>query len=77
VGSANGGRTAAVLYSFTSTCHRLEMDPWVYLQDVLTRLPQLPPDGLAELLPDRWKAARQAAAEVAQATSHLSVPDPE
>jgi transposase len=77
VGSANGGRTAAVLYSFTSTCHRLEMDPWVYLQDVLTRLPELPPDQLTELLPHRWKAAHQAAAEVAQATSHLSVPDPE
>jgi transposase len=77
VGSANGGRTAAVLYSFTSTCDRLEMDPWVYLQDVLTRLPELPPDQLIELRPDRWKAARQAAAEVAQATSQLSVPDPE
>jgi transposase len=79
VGSANGGRTAAVLYSFTSTCHRLEMDPWVYLQDVLTRLPELPPDKLTELLPDRWKAARQAAAEAApaQANSHVSVPDPE
>ena len=79
VGSANGGRTAAVLYSFTSTCHRLQMDPWVYLQDVLTRLPELPPDQLTELLPDRWKAARQAAADAAQAqaSSQVSVPDPE
>ena len=76
VGSANGGRTAAVLYSFTSTCNRLEIDPWVYLQDVLTRLPALPPDKLSELLPDRWRAARQAAAEAAQATSSASVPDP-
>jgi transposase len=78
-GSANGGRTAAVLYSFTSTCRRLEMDPWVYLQDVLTRLPELPPDKLTDLLPDRWKAARQAAAEAAQAQadSGVSVPDPE
>src|SRR5437660_12648580 len=32
VGSANGGRTAAVLFSFTSTCHRLKRDPWAYLQ---------------------------------------------
>jgi len=78
-GSANGGRTAAVLYSFTSTCNRLEIDPWVYLQDVLTRLPELPPDQLTDLLPDRWKAARQAAAEAAQAQadSGVSVPDPE
>src|SRR3954470_12811355 len=39
VGSANGGRTAAVLYSFTSTCQRLEVEPWAYLKDVLSRLP--------------------------------------
>ena len=79
VGSAHGGRTAAVLYSFTSTCHRLEIDPWAYLQDVLTRLPELPPDKLTDLLPDRWKAARQAVVEAAQAQneSHASVPDPE
>jgi transposase len=78
-GAESGGRTAAVLYSFTSTCRRLEIDPWVYLQDVLTRLPELPPDQLSDLLPDRWKIARQAAAEAAQAQadSGVSVPDPE
>jgi transposase len=61
VGSANGGRTAAVLFSFTSTCHRLGIEPWAYLQDVLTRLPQISVEHLAELLPDRWQAARQQA----------------
>jgi transposase len=74
VGSANGGRTAAVLYSFTSTCHRLEIDPWAYLQDVMTRLPELPPAKLPDLMPDRWKAARQAATEAAQVNSGESVP---
>jgi transposase len=58
VGSAKGGRTAAVLYSFTSTCQRLGVEPWAYLQDVLTRLPQTPAAGLADLLPDRWQTAR-------------------
>jgi transposase len=58
VGSDNGGRTAAVLFSFTSTCHRLGIDSWAYLQDVLTRLPSLPADRLDELLPDRWQADR-------------------
>ena len=46
VGSDNGGRTAAVLFSFTSTCHRLGVEPWAYLQDVLTRLPTTPADRL-------------------------------
>ena len=62
VGSDNGGRTAAVLFSFTSTCHRLGVEPWAYLKDVLTRLPTTPADRLAELLPDRWQAARPPAA---------------
>jgi transposase len=58
VGSANGGRTAAVLFSFTSTCHRLGVEPWAYLQDVLTRLPRTSAERLADLLPDRWQATR-------------------
>jgi transposase len=58
VGSDKGGETAAILFSFTSTCHRLGVEPWAYLQDVLTRLPTLPPERLPELLPDRWQAAR-------------------
>jgi transposase len=62
VGSAQGGRTAAVLYSFTSTCHRLHIEPWAYLRDVLARLPALPTADLAALLPDRWQASRAAAA---------------
>jgi transposase len=73
VGSEKGGRTAAVLYSFTSTCNRLKMDPWVYLQDVLTRLPATPADQLAALLPDRWQAARQAAAAAASAIGSVPV----
>jgi transposase len=59
VGSANGGRTAAVLFSFTSTCYRLKIEPWAYLQDVLSRLPTTAPEQLAKLLPDRWQAVSQ------------------
>jgi hypothetical protein len=59
VGSATGGRTAAVLISVTSTCQRLGIDPWAYLQDVLTCLPAMPAEERPTLLPDRWQAARQ------------------
>jgi transposase len=76
VGSDKGGRTAAVLFSFASTCHRLGVEPWAYLQDVLTRLPGLPPHGLAELLPDRWQAARQAAAPRSAAPSSAAASTP-
>lgn len=59
VGSPQGGQTAAVLISFTSTCDRLGVEPWAYLQDVLTRLPTTTGGELSALLPDRWQAARQ------------------
>jgi transposase len=60
VGSPRGGQTAAVLMSFTSTCQRLGVEPWAYLQDVLTHLPSLSSQPLTEWLPDRWEAARRA-----------------
>jgi len=58
IGSPQGGEMAAVMMSFTSTCKRLDVEPWAYLQDVLTRLPSTPAAGLDVLLPDRWKAER-------------------
>jgi hypothetical protein len=57
VGSPRGGRTAAVLFSFTSTSQRLGVEPWKYLQDALTRLPTTPAGQLGDLLPDHWRAA--------------------
>jgi transposase len=60
VGSPRGGQTAAVLFSFTSTCQRLGVEPWAYLQDVLTRLPTTAAGQLGDLLPDHWQAARHA-----------------
>ena len=59
IGSPRGGQTAAVLFSFTSTCQRLGVEPWAYLQDVLTRLPTTPAGQLGDLLPDHWQAARR------------------
>jgi transposase len=63
IGSPRGGQTAAVLFSFTSTCQRLDLEPWCYLRDVLERLPSHPTERLAELLPDQWARAQRGAAE--------------
>jgi transposase len=62
VGSDKGGRTAAVLFSFTATCKYLDIDSFAYLRDVLERLPTYPADRLEELLPHNWKVARAASA---------------
>jgi transposase len=53
-GSVNGGKTMAVLFSVVSSCQRHGHDPFVYLRDVLERLPTLPKERVSELLPDRW-----------------------
>jgi len=59
-GSENGGQTMAILFSVVSSCQRHKHDPFVYLRDVLERLPNLPQDRLAELLPDRWSPPKPA-----------------
>ncbi len=60
VGSPQGGAMAAVMLSFTSTCKRLQVEPWSYLKDVLSRVPTLESARLDELLPTRWQAAQRA-----------------
>jgi transposase len=60
VGGDTGGRTAAVLFSFTATCKYLDIDSFAYLRDVLGRLPSHPAERLAELLPHRWQAMQSA-----------------
>ena len=55
VGNPRGGHTAAVLSSFTSTAKRHEIDPQLYLTQVLTNLPATPVSQLDQWLPDVWK----------------------
>jgi hypothetical protein len=52
-GSDNGGRFAAILFSFAASCKHNEVDPYAYLADVLAQWPQdraKPSD----YLPDQW-----------------------
>jgi transposase len=55
VGNARGGRTAAILASLTSTCRRHDVDPQLYLTQLLINLPTLPISHLTQWLPDQWK----------------------
>jgi transposase len=59
-GSENGGKTMAVLFSVVSSCQRHGHDPFVYLRDVLSRLPDHPKEKLSDFLPDRWSAPKVA-----------------
>jgi transposase len=76
LGSPRGGQTAAVLFSFTSTCQRLGVEPWRYLRDVLERLPTCPPERLGELLPDKLARLQRGATEPATSADHDEVTPP-
>jgi transposase len=60
VGNPRGGRTAATLASLTSTCRRHDVDPQLYLTQLLINLPAAQMSELPAWLPDQWKI-RQAA----------------
>ena len=60
VGNPRGGRTAAILASLTSTCRRHEIDPQLYVTQLLVNLPTTQASQLAAWLPDQWKLNQSA-----------------
>jgi hypothetical protein len=48
-GSNRGGRTAATIASIIATCQRNRVEPFAWLRDTLTVLPQLPRDGHGQI----------------------------
>jgi transposase len=53
-GSERGGEAAATIMSLTRSCVKLCINPWLYLKDVLDRLPTCPKDRLIDLIPSNW-----------------------
>lgn len=53
-GNDSGAERAATYYSLIDTCKLNGIDPFAYLQDVLSRLPSHPVNRLDELLPHTW-----------------------
>jgi len=66
VGNARGGRTAAILASMTSTCRRHEVDPQLYLTQLLINLPTLPISQLPQWTPEQWKSHHAARLQCSQ-----------
>ena len=66
-GSAEGGRTAAALYSVVGTCKHLGIDPFAYLREALPALFGLGESpgesALADWLPDVWQRRQPGGAE--------------
>ena len=58
-GSDRGGRRAAAMYSLIVSAKMNDVDPQVWLADVLARIATHPAHRLDELLPWNWKTAQQ------------------
>ena len=59
VGNPRAGRTAAILASLTSTCRRHEVDPQLYLTQLLVNLPLTRIGDLTDWLPNCWKGRQK------------------
>jgi transposase len=60
LGSDDGGRRAAIIYSLLATCRKHGVNPFEYLRDVLARVSTHPASAVAELLPQNWKPLPEA-----------------
>lgn len=54
-GSDEGAQRAAILYSLIASCKLCQIDPFVYLRDVLERINTHPAHRIDELTPPQWK----------------------
>ncbi|VGO18784.1 IS66 family transposase [Pontiella sulfatireligans] len=58
-GSPDSGQTSAVIYSLIETCRKLDINPAVYLREILTALPTMNQSEAADWTPARWKSSRE------------------
>lgn len=54
IGEATMGDRGAILYTVIESCRRRGLDPYGYLRDVLTRLPQMTNRQIPEVTPEAW-----------------------
>jgi len=55
-GSEGGAHAAAVFFSIVASCELAGIDPFAYLRDVLSLLPDAKPSELKRLTPRAWAA---------------------
>lgn len=70
IGDAEAGQRAATFYTLIGNCHRVGIDAFAYLTDILTRLPTETNKTLHRLMPHAWSADRAA---VSQALAQSAV----
>ena len=59
IGEANAGERGAIIYTIIESCRRREIDPYEYMRDVFTRLPNSTNWQVKDLTPEAWAKARK------------------
>jgi transposase len=59
IGEAGAGQRGAIIYTLVESCRRRNIDPYTYLRDVLTRLPKMTNQQMAEVTPEGWAKAHR------------------
>jgi hypothetical protein len=54
MGEAGAGQRGAILYTVIESCRRRGLDPYSYLRDVLSRLPNMTNHQIPEVTPEAW-----------------------
>jgi transposase len=57
MGDADAGERGAIIYTVIESCRRRKIDPYAYLKDVLTRLPNMTNRQIPEVTPEAWAKA--------------------
>ena len=58
IGDADAGQRSAIIYTIIESCRRRGLDPYAYLREVLTRLPNMTNRQIPEVTPETWSKAR-------------------
>jgi transposase len=57
IGDGAAGERSAIIYTIIESCRRRGLDPFAYLRDVLTRLPNMTNRQIPEVTPEAWAKA--------------------
>ena len=58
MGDADAGERGAIIYTVIESCRRRGIDPYAYLKDILTRLPNMTNHQIPEVTPAAWAKTR-------------------
>jgi transposase len=57
IGEADAGQRSAIVYTLIECCRRRGLNPFAYLRDVLSRLPNMTNRQIPEVTPEAWSKA--------------------